>query len=105
MSVLHAPVPLPPPRDGGTRRSRRTAFAAGALYLITFLTSVPTLALYRPVLDHDDFVPGLGQHHQRPGRDIARGAPGRFLCRHGRGPLPGRRRHSERLPSGSRRPG
>ena len=39
---------------------RRTAVAAGALYLLTFLTSVPTLALYRPVLDHPDFVLGTG---------------------------------------------
>ena len=52
------------PRSAATpaRRTalRRTAFAAGALYLITFLTSVPTLALYRPVLAHDDFVLGSG---------------------------------------------
>jgi Domain of unknown function (DUF4386) len=52
------------PRSAATsaRRTalRRTAFAAGALYLITFLTSVPTLALYRPVLTHDDFVLGSG---------------------------------------------
>jgi hypothetical protein len=39
---------------------RRTAFVAGALYLITFLTSVPTLALYRPVQEHADFVLGAG---------------------------------------------
>ena len=68
---------------------RRTAFVAGALYLVTFLTSVPTLALYRPVLDARRLRAWLGQHHQRPGRDIARGAPRRFLCRHGRGPVPG----------------
>lgn len=39
---------------------RRTARLAGALYLVTFLTSVPTLALYRPVRDHADFVLGTG---------------------------------------------
>lgn len=41
-------------------RRRGTAFAAGALYLITFVTSVPTLALYRPLREHADFVLGAG---------------------------------------------
>ncbi|MQY29245.1 DUF4386 domain-containing protein [Nocardia aurantia] len=39
---------------------RYNAFAAGALYLLTFLTSIPTLALYEPVLHHTDFVLGAG---------------------------------------------
>lgn len=58
MSTIQPPVvaaharPAPP--------SRRTAFVAGALYLVTFLTSVPTLALYRPVQDRADFVLGAG---------------------------------------------
>ena len=30
---------------------RRTSIAFGALYLITFVTSIPALALYQPVLD------------------------------------------------------
>lgn len=33
---------------------------AGALYLITFLTSIPTLVLYAPVRDHAEFVLGAG---------------------------------------------
>jgi hypothetical protein len=39
---------------------RRTARTAGVLYLITFV-SIPTLALYRPVIDHvGTFVLGAG---------------------------------------------
>jgi hypothetical protein len=38
---------------------RRTALIAGVLYLLTFV-SIPTLALYRPIRDHADFVLGLG---------------------------------------------
>ncbi|MCX4099179.1 DUF4386 domain-containing protein [Nocardia sp. alder85J] len=39
---------------------RRSAFAAGALYLVTFVTSIPTLRLYAPVREHADFVLGVG---------------------------------------------
>lgn len=46
-----------------TRRTadptRRTARAAGVLYLLTFV-SIPTLVLYKPVKDHADFVLGAG---------------------------------------------
>lgn len=38
---------------------RRTARAAGVLYLLTFV-SMPTLALYQDVRDDDDFVLGAG---------------------------------------------
>ncbi len=38
---------------------RKTALAAGILYLITFV-SIPTLKLYKPALDHADFVLGAG---------------------------------------------
>ena len=35
--------------------SRRTAFLTGALFLTTFVTSIPAaLYLYTPVLDHTD---------------------------------------------------
>ncbi|MGN6330685.1 MAG: DUF4386 domain-containing protein [Motilibacteraceae bacterium] len=43
-----------------TRPWRGAAVAAGALYLLTFVTSIPTLALYEPVQDHPDFVLGSG---------------------------------------------
>lgn len=43
-----------------TTRVRRRARIAGTLYLITFITSIPTLALYGPLRDHSDFVLGVG---------------------------------------------
>ncbi|WP_181311691.1 DUF4386 domain-containing protein [Nocardioides campestrisoli] len=42
-----------------TPGTRRTARVVGVLYLLTFATSVPTLALYAP-LDRPDFVLGAG---------------------------------------------
>ncbi|GAA2153633.1 hypothetical protein GCM10009844_38310 [Nocardioides koreensis] len=40
---------------------RRTAFLAGALFLVTLLTSIPAaLYLYSPVLDHTGYVVGAG---------------------------------------------
>jgi hypothetical protein len=40
---------------------RKTALVAGIFYLITFI-SIPTLALYRPVLNHRDWVLSSGSH-------------------------------------------
>jgi hypothetical protein len=40
--------------------ARRTAVIAGALYLLTFVTSIPTLGLYAPVRDDAGFVLGDG---------------------------------------------
>lgn len=40
--------------------TRKLALAAGLLYLLTFLTSIPTLALKAPLVDHADFVLGDG---------------------------------------------
>ncbi|RSN15686.1 DUF4386 domain-containing protein [Nonomuraea sp. WAC 01424] len=37
---------------------RRTALVAGVLYLITIVTSIPTLALYAPVLNNPDYIVG-----------------------------------------------
>jgi hypothetical protein len=39
---------------------RGRALVAGALYLITFVTSIPTLKLYAPLREHADFVLGTG---------------------------------------------
>jgi Domain of unknown function (DUF4386) len=39
---------------------RRTALAAGVLYLITIVASIPALALKGPFLDHTDFILGAG---------------------------------------------
>jgi hypothetical protein len=46
-AALTPPVTPPPPRSGMSP-TRRAAFVAGVLYLITFV-SIPTLALYGPV--------------------------------------------------------
>ena len=41
--------------------TRKTAFIAGALFVITFITSIPAaLLLYRPVLDHTSYILGAG---------------------------------------------
>jgi hypothetical protein len=41
--------------------TRKTALIAGALFVITFLTSIPAaLLLYTPVLDHTNYVLGAG---------------------------------------------
>jgi len=40
--------------------TRRLAMAAGLLYLLTFVASIPTLGLKAPVADHADFVLGHG---------------------------------------------
>jgi Domain of unknown function (DUF4386) len=41
--------------------TRKTALVAGICYLITFI-SIPTLALYGPVLNHRDWILGSGSH-------------------------------------------
>jgi hypothetical protein len=41
--------------------TRKTALIAGIFYLITFV-SIPTLALYRPVLNHRDWIISSGGH-------------------------------------------
>jgi Domain of unknown function (DUF4386) len=47
-------------RGTGQTPMRRTALVAGALYLLTFVTSIPTLLLYAPLRDSADFVLGEG---------------------------------------------
>src|SRR5580704_1732772 len=41
--------------------TRKTALVAGVFYLITFV-SIPTLAIYRPVLNHRDWILSSGGH-------------------------------------------
>jgi hypothetical protein len=41
--------------------TRKTALAAGVCYLISFV-SIPTLALYGPVMNHQDWVISSGSH-------------------------------------------
>jgi Domain of unknown function (DUF4386) len=53
-------LPAPAPTGPHAGPMRRTAAVAGVLYLVTFVTSVPTLALYGPLKDDADFVLGAG---------------------------------------------
>jgi len=58
--VMTATAPTFALTRGTTDPMRRTARIAGVLYVITFV-SIPTLGLYRPVLDHvGTFVLGAG---------------------------------------------
>jgi hypothetical protein len=41
-------------------RMRKTALVAGALYLVTFVTSIPALGLYEDVLNNPDYILGAG---------------------------------------------
>ena len=41
--------------------TRKTALVAGVFYLITFI-SIPTLVLYRPILNHQDWIISSGGH-------------------------------------------
>jgi hypothetical protein len=41
--------------------SRKTALVAGVFYLITFI-SIPTLLIYRPILNHQDWITSSGGH-------------------------------------------
>ena len=41
--------------------TRKTALVAGIFYLITFI-SIPTLAIYRPILNHPDWIISPGGH-------------------------------------------
>src|SRR3954454_6605816 len=46
-------------------RDQKRARVFGVLYLITFVTSIPALALYQPVLDHPvGYIAGAGQDTQ-----------------------------------------
>jgi hypothetical protein len=42
------------------RTTRKIAFAAGALYIVTFITSIPVLGMYHHALSNVDFVFGAG---------------------------------------------
>jgi len=40
--------------------ARKMARLFGVLYIITFITSIPALLLYGPVLDHTNYIVGAG---------------------------------------------
>ena len=43
-----------------TDAQRRTALIAGVFFAITFVTSIPALILYQPLLKHTDYIFGSG---------------------------------------------
>ena len=43
---------------------QKLAHIAGWLFVITFLTSIPALLLYGPVLNHDSYILGAGSDSQ-----------------------------------------
>src|SRR3954447_9080775 len=43
---------------------RKTALIAGVLFLITFVTSIPALLLYDPVLNDPNYIVGAGADTQ-----------------------------------------
>jgi hypothetical protein len=53
------PTPTPAPR-GPAAATRRAARVAGVLYLLTFVTSIPTLRLYAPLREEGDLLLGGG---------------------------------------------
>jgi hypothetical protein len=53
-------APAPAARRIPTDPTRRTAFVAGTLYLITFAASIPAVALLGPVLDNPNYVISAG---------------------------------------------
>ena len=52
------------PKRGPTDTLRKTAFVAGALYLITFATSIPARLLYGPVRNDPNYILGPGADGQ-----------------------------------------
>ena len=46
--------------DAPLTASRRAAFVMGALYIATFLTSIPAVLLYHPVLNDTHYILGAG---------------------------------------------
>jgi hypothetical protein len=70
MSISSPPRPPPPlsnterfstqAHQAAERTQRRIALIAGVLWVITFVTSIPALLLYQPVLNHIGYITGAG---------------------------------------------
>ena len=52
----------PAPSTAPTEAHQRTARIAGWLFVVTFVTSIPELFLYKSLLKHTDYVLGSGGH-------------------------------------------
>jgi hypothetical protein len=46
--------------EAGPDPTRKTSMVIGVLFVITFITSIPALVLYQPVLHHTDYIVGAG---------------------------------------------
>jgi uncharacterized protein DUF4386 len=60
-TTVRTPAIKAPAKGAPMTSTRKTALVAGIFYLITFI-SIPTLALYRPVKNHADWILGSGGH-------------------------------------------
>jgi len=59
VATVQTPAAKPTAKGIPMSSTRKTALVAGVFYLITFI-SIPTLALYRPVKNHADWILGSG---------------------------------------------
>jgi hypothetical protein len=59
--TLQPPATKPMAKGVPMTPTRKTALVAGVFYLITFI-SIPTLALYSPIKNHQDWILGSGGH-------------------------------------------
>ena len=60
-TTVRTPAAKPTARRVPMTSTRKTALVAGIFYLITFI-SIPTLALYGPIKNHQDWILGSGGH-------------------------------------------
>ena len=60
-TTVRTPATKPPAKGAPMSSTRKTALVAGIFYLITFI-SIPTLALYGPIKNHQDWILGSGGH-------------------------------------------
>ena len=60
-TTVQTPAAKAPPKGTPMSSTRKTALVAGIFYLITFI-SIPTLALYGPIKNHQDWILGSGGH-------------------------------------------
>ena len=60
-TTVQTPAAKAPPKGTPMSSTRKTALVAGIFYLITFI-SIPTLALYGPVKNHQDWILSSGGH-------------------------------------------
>ncbi len=60
-TTVQTPAAKAPPKGTPMSSTRKTALVAGLFYLITFI-SIPTVVLYRPVLNQRDWIISSGGH-------------------------------------------